>query len=132
MAANILSFSSRRRPICREDGRGEAEGLGLTYATEQVRLAEAETAALQEAARTQHVTLNTLVQGAWALLLSRYSREQDVLFGITVAGRPAELPGVETMVGLFINSLPLRVAVAPNARVGEWLRARTAQPVVVA
>src|SRR6185436_12584937 len=80
-----------------------------------------ETAALQQFAREHHLTLNTLLQGAWALLLSRYSGEQDVLFGITVAGRPAELPGVETMVGLFINSLPLRVQLAPDAQVGAWL-----------
>ena len=69
---------------------------------------------LQGWARRQQLTLNTLVQGAWALLLSRYSGSQDVCFGVTVAGRPATLPGVESMVGLFINTLPLRVAVPPD------------------
>ncbi|MEO8191185.1 MAG: amino acid adenylation domain-containing protein [Acidobacteriota bacterium] len=62
-------------------------------------------------ARRNRLTLNTVLQGAWAILLSRYSGEEDVLFGATVAGRPPDLPGVESMVGLFINSLPVRAAV---------------------
>ncbi|MFO1417376.1 MAG: AMP-binding protein [Methylotetracoccus sp.] len=69
------------------------------------------------------VTLNTLVQGAWALLLSRYSGRDEVMFGITVSGRPAELAGVEHIIGLFINTLPLRVAVPAAQSVGAWLRA---------
>ncbi len=72
-------------------------------------------------ARDRGLTLYTLVQGAWALLLSRYSGERDVVFGATVAGRPAELPGVERMVGLFINSLPVRVTVDGEAAVEPWL-----------
>ena len=72
-------------------------------------LSAEKTRALEEFARRHQVTLNTLVQGAWAILLSRTSGERDVLFGVTVSGRPAELVGVETMVGLFINTLPLRV-----------------------
>ena len=67
------------------------------------------------------------MQGAWAILLSRTSGERDVLFGVTVSGRPAELVGVETMVGLFINTLPLRVEVPPDARVTDWLRLLFAQ-----
>jgi non-ribosomal peptide synthetase component F len=56
-------------------------------------------------------------------LLSRYSRESEVLFGTTVSGRSADMPGIERMVGLFINTLPLRVRVAPDAVLSEWLRA---------
>ena len=73
--------------------------------------------------RTHRLTLNTLVQGAWALLLSRYSGQADVVWGYTVSGRPPELPGVEEMVGLFINTLPARVAVDRDMPVVEWLRA---------
>ena len=51
------------------------------------------------------------MQGAWALLLSRYSGERDVVFGTVVSGRPADAAGVESMVGLFINTLPVRVRV---------------------
>jgi non-ribosomal peptide synthetase component F len=68
------------------------------------------------------LTLNTIVQGAWALLLSRYSGRADVVFGVTVAGRPAELAGVESMIGLFINTLPVRVRVAEEEALLPWLR----------
>ncbi|WP_051828697.1 condensation domain-containing protein [Streptomyces bicolor] len=60
-------------------------------------------------ARRHGLTVNTVVQGAWALVLARLSGRTDVVFGATVAGRPAELPGVESMVGLFINTVPVRV-----------------------
>ncbi len=86
-------------------------------------LSAATTAALQTFARQQQLTLNTLVQGAWALLLSHYSGEQDVVFGVTVSGRPATLAGVEAMVGLFINTLPLRVQDNPTQPLLSWLHA---------
>ncbi len=67
------------------------------------------------------MTLNTLVQGAWALLLSRYAQTSDVVFGAVVSGRPAELAGVESMVGLFINSLPVRVEIPEDEASSSWL-----------
>jgi non-ribosomal peptide synthetase component F len=85
------------------------------------RLSRDTTASLQALARSSQLTLNTLIQGAWALLLSRYSGQSDIVFGVTVSGRPAELPGAETMVGLFINTLPARVHVDENAEVLPWL-----------
>ncbi|MBN1888045.1 MAG: amino acid adenylation domain-containing protein [Thermoflexales bacterium] len=92
-------------------------------------LSEETTLALRQLAQRHRLTLNTLVQGAWALLLSRYSGEQDVLFGTTVSGRPAELAGVESMVGLFINTLPARVWVPPQASLVPWLQDLQAQHV---
>ncbi len=83
---------------------------------------QAESDRLRAFARRHQLTLNTLVQGAWALLLSRYSRETDVLYGATVAGRPASFAGIEQMVGLFINTLPVRVRVRPEMSVNAWLR----------
>ncbi|HEX3529425.1 MAG TPA: amino acid adenylation domain-containing protein [Thermoanaerobaculia bacterium] len=80
------------------------------------------TAALEGLARRHRLTLNTLVQGAWALLLARVSGQRDVLFGTTVAGRPPELAGSESMIGLFINILPLRVEVEPEMPLVDWLR----------
>jgi non-ribosomal peptide synthetase component F len=62
------------------------------------------------------------VEGAWAVLVSRYSREDDVVFGATVSGRPADLPGAESMLGLFINTLPVRVRVDSDAPLDCWLR----------
>ncbi len=76
---------------------------------------------LEDAARGHQVTLNTLLQGAWGLLLSRYAGEDDVVFGNTVSGRPAELEGVEEMIGVFINTLPVRMRVPGGARLGPWL-----------
>nr|WP_030410856.1 non-ribosomal peptide synthetase [Streptomyces sp. NRRL S-1448] len=78
--------------------------------------------ALEDTARRSGLTLNTVVQGAWALLLARYSGEPDVVFGTTVSGRPDELPGVEDMVGMFINTLPTRVRVEGHRTAADWLR----------
>jgi hypothetical protein len=100
-----------------------------SYAVQQDRLMPAVSAALDESTRPHGLTLNTLVQGAWAILLSRYSGQSDVVFGATVAGRPPELPGSATMVGLFINTLPVRVELPPAARVRAWLQALQAQQV---
>ncbi len=85
------------------------------------RLDEARTAALQAFARRHRLTLNTLLQAAWALLLGRYAGEEDVLYGCTVSGRPPELAGSETMIGLFINTLPVRVRMPPGRALLPWL-----------
>jgi amino acid adenylation domain-containing protein/FkbM family methyltransferase len=77
--------------------------------------------------RVHHLTLGTLIQGAWALLLARHAGLDDVVFGVTVTGRPPELDQVEAMVGLFINTLPLRVRLRPQDRLVLWLRALQAQ-----
>src|SRR5262249_44280203 len=68
------------------------------------------------------VTLGSVVQAAWGLLLSRYSGQTEVVFGTTVAGRPAALAGVESRVGRFSNTLPVRLRVEPREAVGPWLR----------
>ncbi|WP_157185641.1 non-ribosomal peptide synthetase, partial [Nocardia transvalensis] len=75
------------------------------------------------------VTVNTVVQAAWGILLGRLTGRTDVVFGATVSGRPADLPGVESMVGLFINTLPVRVGVDDRATVGELLRRLQAEQV---
>jgi len=64
--------------------------------------------------RQHHLTVNTVVQAAWAILLARHAGDGDVVFGATVSGRPPELPGVEEMIGLFINTLPVRVNFSPG------------------
>ncbi|GEJ57771.1 hypothetical protein AMYX_25120 [Anaeromyxobacter diazotrophicus] len=92
-------------------------------------LGPAELASILALARRLHLTPSTVVLGAWALLLSRYSGEEDVVFGATVSGRPADLPGAESTVGLFINTLPVRVRVDPDATAAVWLEAVQAQQV---
>jgi amino acid adenylation domain-containing protein len=94
-----------------------------TVANLDVTLSIADTRALTALCQQHQLTPNTWIQGAWALLLSRYSGSDDVLFGVTVSGRPTDLPGVEDIVGLFINSLPLRVKVDDEQAVVPWLQA---------
>ncbi len=97
------------------------EAATRPYGYQSSHLTAATTAALQTLARSQHVTLNAVVQAAWALLLSHYTRQEDVLFGMTVSGRPADLPGSESMLGLFINTLPVALKVNPELNVSAWL-----------
>ncbi len=85
-------------------------------------LSDGLTAALTQRARRQGVTLNTIVQAAWAILLGRLTGRDDVAFGITVAGRPPEIAGIERMVGLFINTLPLRVKLPPEQSLSALLK----------
>ncbi|WP_069816861.1 non-ribosomal peptide synthetase, partial [Streptomyces sp. TP-A0874] len=72
-------------------------------------------------ARTGGYTLNTLLQAAWALVIGQLTGREDVVFGGTVSGRPPEIPGIESMVGLFINTLPVRVRLDPAESLGELL-----------
>jgi acyl carrier protein len=107
----------------------DARPAGQTerYESLEGRLGAAETQKLNGLARQHRLTLNTLIQGAWALLLSRYSGEEEVVFGTTVSGRPASLPGAETMIGLFINTLPFRLTVHPATGLWPWLQELQAQ-----
>ena len=86
------------------------------------RLSVAETERFTRFARQERITLNTLVQGAWLLLLRRYCGQGAVAFGATVAGRPADLPGAQDILGLFINTLPVIQNPRPDQPVGAWLR----------
>ncbi|SFH84047.1 non-ribosomal peptide synthetase [Albimonas pacifica] len=101
------------------DRSGGAPGL----AEHRFRLGRETTAALARTARAQRLTLATLMQGAWALLLSRQAGQGDVTFGCVLGGRPPELPGAERMVGLFLETLPLRVQVEDERPLADWLRA---------
>ena len=92
------------------------------YGEQRVILTPALTEKLVKLTRSYQLTLNTVFQGAWALLLSRYSGEREVMFGATVSGRPAEIEGIEKMLGLFINTQPVRVEVNGEQKVGDWLR----------
>ncbi|WP_339447689.1 non-ribosomal peptide synthetase [Pseudomonas sp. EA_5y_Pfl2_R50] len=110
--------------LARSTTAGEmAGGHGDHYLT----LDAQRTQALEAFARQQKVTVNTLVQAAWLLLLQRYTGHEAVAFGATVAGRPADLPGIEQQVGLFINTLPVIGAPRPDQTVGSWLHAVQAQ-----
>jgi amino acid adenylation domain-containing protein len=96
--------------------------IGREFEEKRIQLSEESTTRLKDFAREHKLTMNTLTQAGWALLLSKHTREKDVLFGVTVAGRPTMLSGVESIVGLFINTLPLRVHLTSNPNVLTWLQ----------
>jgi len=100
---------------------GRHAGRADDYFERTLTLPVPRAGALETLAQRLQVTLNTLIQGAWALLLSRYAGSSDVVFGAVTSGRPAELPGVESMVGLFINSLPVRADIPEEEAVSSWL-----------
>lgn len=77
---------------------------------------------LRSVVSRHRLTMNTWIQGAWALLLSRYSQEGEVVFGTVVSGRTAELADMDKRVGLFIHTLPLRIGIDENRAIREWLQ----------
>lgn len=92
-----------------------------TYQELSLHLSATATATLKSLAQKHRITVSTFITGAWSLLLSRYSGEKDIMFGATVSGRPPSLLGVESMVGLFINTLPVRVQVDSESELLPWL-----------
>ncbi|WP_030607896.1 non-ribosomal peptide synthetase [Streptomyces sclerotialus] len=107
---------------------GRAERLGLSASSQEMHaearldLGEELTERLLAYGRARQLTLNSLVQGAWAVVVGAFSGQDDVCFGITITHRPVALAGVEDIVGIFINSLPMRVGLAHDEPVGRWLR----------
>src|SRR5581483_9677520 len=94
---------------------------GSSSETVQVTLPPGQSTRLREVAQHNGLTLNTVIQGAWGLLLSRYTGRRDVVFGSTVSGRPPDLDGAESIIGLFINTVPTRLTVPGSQRVISWL-----------
>ncbi len=123
--ANLAGFERATaipsdRPL-RHDHAGDGMVVGDCY----TRLEVSEGARLRELAQAHQLTVNTFAQAAWALTLARYSGDRDVVFGVTVAGRPVSLPQMQRTVGLFINSIALRVQMPqPGERrsVRDWLQ----------
>jgi non-ribosomal peptide synthetase component F/acyl carrier protein len=88
----------------------------------EARLSREQTARLEEISRNEMVTLSTILRAAWALVLGRYAGEEDVLFGATVSGRSGGDSGFEETVGLFINTLPVRVKLNSGESVRDYLQ----------
>jgi len=101
--------------------RESAAPIGAPYEEQSLQITAELGKALTGFARNHSITLNTLIQAAWALLLGRFHDQRDVVFGVTVSGRSAPVYGIERMVGLFINTLPMRVSVPPAAELVPWL-----------
>lgn len=112
------TFIPSDRPLLREHTGGMR--VGDLHA----RLSAVDSTRLRELAQQHQLTVNTLAQAAWALVLHRYSGERDLVFGVTVAGRPLDMPQLQGTVGLFINSIPLRLGLpdlGQQPRVRDWL-----------
>lgn len=118
-----LQGFTRPTALGREDGviQNTVLGAGERHDTCVMDVSPTLTRRLGSHCKQQKITLNTLFQGIWALILSRYSDMDDVLFGVTVSGRPAELSNVESMIGLFINTLPMRIQLKPQESFWSWL-----------
>ena len=121
------ALSAWREALAGLDGAtrlAPADAGRSAVASEQitVALSAALSAALAGQARGQGLTLNSVMQACWAILLGRLSGRDDVVFGVTVAGRPPEISGIERMVGLLINTLPLRIKLLPGTTVRELFR----------
>ncbi|MCB1056817.1 MAG: hypothetical protein KDD11_15050 [Acidobacteria bacterium] len=112
----------RPTPLARDSDTEGLLGLGSGHRHEHLELSEEQTRGLQRLAREQHLTLGTLIQGAWGMLLAHRSGEDDVVFGTTVSGRTADLAGAAEIVGPFINTLPHRLRVDREARAARWLQ----------
>ncbi|MFF4674104.1 amino acid adenylation domain-containing protein, partial [Streptomyces sp. NPDC001279] len=103
------------------DRPASRERRGRSTERVPVVLSAAEAERARVFARRHRLTPNAVVQGAWSLLLAHHSGARDVVFGATVSGRPAELPGSDSILGLFINTLPVRVDVSMDHPVVPWL-----------
>jgi non-ribosomal peptide synthetase component F len=103
--------------------------FSLSYSEQQIDLTVPATTAVVSFVRQHQLTMSNLVQATWGLLLSRYSQETDVVFGATVSGRPPELVGVESIVGLFINTLPVRVQISEQTELLGLLKDLQAQQI---
>ncbi len=105
-------------PLGFKESQNEHQGYGTIH----FEIEKENTEKLTLLANSAHVTLNTIIQAAWSIILGRYSNETDVVFGATVSGRPPEIPDVESMVGLFINTLPVRVDLSVDLTVNDLLK----------
>jgi amino acid adenylation domain-containing protein/non-ribosomal peptide synthase protein (TIGR01720 family) len=101
-------------------GSERSHGKGV-YCTYTLTFDAGMTSRIQAFAQRHHLTVNTVMQGVWAYLLYRYTGNSHVTYGVTVSGRPAELPGIEQRVGLYINTIPLHTEIAEERTTVSWL-----------
>ncbi|WP_186196450.1 non-ribosomal peptide synthetase [Burkholderia gladioli] len=115
-----LGARTERTVLAIEQAGLEARAADAAVVTRE--LDEVGTRRLVEAARRSRVTLAAVLQAAWALVIGRHGGQSSPLFGVTTSGRDVELPGIDTMVGPLIATLPARVDIDPRATLGDWLR----------
>ena len=108
--------STLARPLSEEE-----QAQPVPYERKRVLVSEETTTALNAFTRKHRITVNNLLKGAWSLILSKYCDQRDVAFGSVVSGRPADLEGVQNIIGLLANTLPVRVRIAPDQPLLSWL-----------
>ncbi|QHQ82225.1 hypothetical protein GPJ55_23155 [Bacillus subtilis] len=109
---HYMSGVGEATPLPGDGEQASDEGAGIDQIS--IKLTPEMQQKLEKMTGTQKVTMSTLIQAAWGLLLHLHSGSEDVVFGVTVSGRPADLKEVESMTGLFINTLPLRLPITPD------------------
>ncbi|MFZ1322477.1 MAG: condensation domain-containing protein, partial [Ignavibacteria bacterium] len=110
-----MIFNKNKKTINAEKDADEIKDIEIKFSEELSH-------SLNNFVKENKLTLNSVIQGIWAFILSKYRNEKDVMFGGTVSGRNPLLKGIESMVGLFINTLPVRVNISDEAKVIDWLK----------
>ena len=125
----LTGFTTPTQLTVDQQRRREQPASG--YDQQQIFLSATTTDGLTQLALEHDLTMHTLMQGAWALLLSRYSGQDDVVFGVTRSCRYGSIEGVDSMLGLFINTLLLRARIDPEQPVLAWLKQLRAQNIAI-
>ena len=94
---------------------GQSKNASLTFNSSELLH-------LKKFCKINQLTMASVIQGAWAMVLNQYNQNSDVIFGVVVSGRPPQLEGVEEIIGSFINNLPIRVKFSPLFSVISWLQ----------
>jgi len=118
---NLQGFTSPT-PLTVDKPVNNLVSQSKTYTNQKFQLPREITITLKQLAKENHLTLSIFIQAAWALLLHHYSSELDVVFGATVSGRPPSFKGIDLMVGMFLNTLPVRVKIDPKVKLIPWLQ----------
>jgi Condensation domain/AMP-binding enzyme len=128
---NALKGFTAPTPLVVDHVSATDRKTGIRKGDQEIRLSAEVTSAIRALAEANDLTLGTIVQGAWSLLLARYSNEAEVVFGVTRACRRSTVEGAEAMVGVFINTLPMRVRVDPETTLVPWLKELRAQSIAL-
>jgi amino acid adenylation domain-containing protein len=118
---NLAGFTSPTPLVFGAPPAAEKRSMA-TEGSVEIRISKPLTSELQSLASSHGLSMNTLIEGAWALLLSRYNNEEDILYGTTRSCRRASIEGAESMIGLLINTVPLRVKIRKQTKVLDWLK----------
>ena len=112
-----LASIHRTHPLKASASEGAYQLEGLS-----IRFEKDETEQIYQLAGKNRVTLNTLIQTTWGIVLAKFNGRKDVVFGVVVSGRPHEIEGIESMIGLFINTIPVRIRYNANTKFNDLIR----------